>query len=62
MLIDHQVKWMIWEASPNKATAVKLKSMGVKSLVFDPCGNAPHQGDFLTVMQQNIRNLRSAFQ
>jgi zinc transport system substrate-binding protein len=62
MLIDHPVKWMIWEASPNKATAVKLKSMGVKSLVFDPCGNAPHQGDFLTVMQQNIRNLRSAFQ
>ena len=36
--------------------------MGVNSLVFDPCGNAPNQGDFLTVMQQNILNLKSALQ
>ena len=59
-LIDHPAKWMVWETDPDQATAVKLKSMGVKSLVFDPCGNAPNQGDFLTVMQQNIRNLKSA--
>jgi zinc transport system substrate-binding protein len=61
-LIDHPAKWMVWEAQPNPATVVKLKSMGVNSLVFDPCGNAPKQGDFLTVMQQNILNLKSALQ
>jgi zinc transport system substrate-binding protein len=61
MLIEHPAKWMVWEAEPDQATAVKLKSMGVKSLVFDPCGNAPNRGDFLTVMQQNVRNLKSAF-
>jgi zinc transport system substrate-binding protein len=60
-LIDHPAKWMVWEAAPDKATVAKLKFMGVKSLVFDPCANAPNQGDFLMVMKQNIRNLKSAF-
>jgi zinc transport system substrate-binding protein len=61
-LTYHPAKWMVWEANPNQATVVKLKSMGVNSLVFDPCGNAPDQGDFLTVMQQNILNLKKALQ
>ena len=34
---------------------------GFDSLVFDPCGNAPDQGDFLSVMRQNIENLKLAF-
>jgi zinc transport system substrate-binding protein len=40
----------------------KLQTLGVQSLVFDPCGNTPEQGDFLSVMQQNVENLRQAFQ
>jgi zinc transport system substrate-binding protein len=40
----------------------KLQTLGVQSLVFDPCGNTPEQGDFLSVMQQNVVNLRQAFQ
>ena len=60
-LTYHPAKWMVWESAPDQATVVKLKSMGVKSLVFDPCGNAPNRGDFLTVMQQNVRNLKYAF-
>lgn len=60
MFINHPAKWMVWEAAPDQAIAARLKIMGVNSVVFDPCGNAPHQGDFLTVMQQNIQNLKSA--
>ena len=29
----------------------------LNSLVFDPCGNVPEKGDFLTKMQQNAENL-----
>jgi len=49
------------ELSTQAATVDKLRSLGVQSLVFDPCGNAPDQGDFLSVMQQNVVNLQQAF-
>ena len=54
-------KWMIWEGNPIKEPVVKLKSMGINSLVFDPCGNVPDQGDFLSVMWKNVENLKPAF-
>ena len=62
ILRNHPAKWMIWEGEPNPDSVDKLKSMGVKSLVFDPSGNVPDQGDFLSVMKQNVENLRVAFQ
>ncbi len=62
MLVSHPANWMVWEAALDKAIAARLKIMGVNSIVFDPCGKTPHQGDFLTVMQQNILNLKIAFQ
>jgi zinc transport system substrate-binding protein len=62
MLAKHPAKWMIWEGDPLPESVEKLKSMDVSSLVFDPCGNKPDQGDFLTVMKQNIENLKKAFQ
>jgi len=31
------------------------------SAVFDPCGNVPAEGDFLSVMQQNVMNLEAVF-
>jgi zinc transport system substrate-binding protein len=62
LLKGHPAKWMIWEGEPMKDSVQKLKSIGVNSLVFDPCGNAPDQGDFLTVMHQNVQNLILAFE
>jgi zinc transport system substrate-binding protein len=61
ILTKHPAKWMIWEGEPMSESVDKLQTMGVKSLVFDPCGNTPEQGDFLSVMQQNIANLKQAF-
>lgn len=61
ILKNHPAKWMIWEDAPNPDAVEKLKSMGIGSVVFDPCGNLPDQGDFLTVMNQNVENLRMAF-
>jgi zinc transport system substrate-binding protein len=61
ILRGHPAKWMIWEGKPMQASVDKLESAGIKSLVFDPCGNVPDQGDFLGVMRQNVENLRAAF-
>ncbi len=52
---------MIWEGEPERASLARLKSMGMDSLIFDPCGNIPEKGDFLSVMWQNIESLKQAF-
>ncbi len=62
ILTNHPAKWMIWEGKPMQASVEKLKSAGVSSLVFDPSGNVPRQGDFLSVMHENVENLKAAFQ
>ena len=61
ILKDHPARWMIWEGKPKQTVVDQLKSMGINSLVFDPCGNVPEQGDFLSVMQQNVKNLKAIF-
>ena len=61
ILKQHPARWMIWEGEPVRASVDKLKTLGVDSLVFDPCGNVPARGDFMTVMQRNVEDLRRAF-
>ena len=61
LLTTHQAIWMIWESAPIKSSVDILKAMGIQSAVFDPCGNVPPEGDFLTVMQQNVINLEPVF-
>jgi len=61
ILKEHPAQWMIWEGKPMKESAEKLKTIGVDSLVFDPCGNIPDQRDFLSVMRQNVENLKPVF-
>ena len=62
VLKKHPAKWMIWEGNPMKQSVERLHTNGVDSLVFDPSGNTPDQGDFLDVMKQNVENLKPAFQ
>jgi zinc transport system substrate-binding protein len=61
ILKDHPAKWMIWEGEPIKESVERLQAIGIKSLVFDPCGNAPDQGDFMSKMQQNVENFKAVF-
>ncbi|MBT8369957.1 MAG: metal ABC transporter substrate-binding protein [Deltaproteobacteria bacterium] len=60
ILKQHPAQWMIWEGKPVQASVDILKTLGVDSLVFDPCGNVPDQGDFMTLMRENVENLRKA--
>lgn len=61
LVADHPAKWMIWEGEPMEDTVKRLDEAGVKSAVFDPCGNAPDEGDFLSVMKSNIEELKRVF-
>jgi zinc transport system substrate-binding protein len=57
---EHPAKIMLWEAEPDRAIARKLIEQGVSSVVFDPCGNRPDEGDWLSVIQANISRLGRA--
>jgi zinc transport system substrate-binding protein len=61
ILKDHPAKWMIWEGEPVEESGERLQAVGMQSVVFDPCGNEPDQGDFMSVMRQNVQNLKAAF-
>jgi len=61
ILKEHPAAWMIWERKPMTGSLEGLQAIGIDSLVFDPCGNTPAQGDFLSVMRQNVENMESAF-
>jgi len=57
ILTEHPARWMLWEAEPLRATADRLEGRGIKSVVYNPCGNVPEHSDFLTVMKSNLANL-----
>jgi zinc transport system substrate-binding protein len=58
---EHPAAWMIWEDEPLPESVERLKEIGIQSVVFNPCGNRPDEGDFMTVMKSNIENVRLIF-
>jgi zinc transport system substrate-binding protein len=61
LLRTHPARWMIWEGQPDQATVVELAKRDVSCVVFEPCGNAPEEGDFLSVMRRNVANLENVY-
>ena len=61
LLKEHPATWMIWEGAPLPETAARLKTVGVESVVFDPCGNTPEGSDYFATMKQNIMNLEQVY-
>lgn len=51
-------KWMIWEAEPQEEIQARLAMMGVRCLVFPPCGNRPAEGDYLQSMRASLQSLQ----
>ena len=60
MLAHAPASWMIWEDTPLPETVERLETVGIRSVVFDPCANAPDGGDYLSVMKMNLGSLRAA--
>ncbi|MGI9341976.1 MAG: metal ABC transporter substrate-binding protein [Gammaproteobacteria bacterium] len=61
-LMDHPAQILIWEGEPLPETVAELSTWAVDSVVMNPCGNRPAQGDYLTVMKENIANLSAAIE
>jgi zinc transport system substrate-binding protein len=61
LISTHTSQWMIWERNPLPTSVEKLEAIGIQSTVFDPCGNQPPEGNFLSIMQDNISKLESIF-
>ncbi len=62
LLKNHPAKWMIWEGEPNSQSVEQLQSLGIDSVIFNSAGNVPENGNFLSIMDQNVESLKRAFQ
>ena len=57
LLEVHPAGIMLWEGEPMDEAKTKLAEKGIQSIVFDPCGNRPSVGDYLSVMESNLHGL-----
>lgn len=58
---QHPARRMFWEAQPKQKIVKRLQSFAVHSVVLQTCANRPEKGDFMSIMTENIQNLRLAF-
>jgi len=58
---SHPAGWMLWEGDPDGENVRRLEEIGLRSTVFDPCGNRPADGDLLSVMTKNADNMDRLF-
>ena len=49
---------MLWEDDPLQEVESKILDSGIDVKVFNPCGNMPSDGDFLSIMRDNIEALK----
>jgi len=61
LLETHEGYWMIWNTEPGEDTRKELRKRGVGNIVFDPCANKPAEGDYLTVMKENVKQMDKMF-
>ena len=45
---------MLWEGEPLEETRRRLEQAGLTVAVYELCGNRPRDGDWLSVMQNNV--------
>ena len=51
-------EFMIWEDVPMAEIEEALTERNISIIVLRPCGNSPVNGDFLSVMQENVNNFK----
>jgi hypothetical protein len=60
VLREHPAKIMIWESDPLPETRQRLMKFGIDSVVLQPGGNRPPEGDLLDLLQKGIAALEGA--
>ena len=61
LLPEHPARWMVWESTPLPSVEARLEEMGIRSVVLDPGGSASTEGDWLTIMDENVDRLGAAW-
>ena len=61
IVTSNDARYMIWEGAPVEAIRLKLESLGIHYSVFNVCDNKPSEGDFLSIMHQNLTDLEQFF-
>lgn len=56
---ENKVPFMIWEQNPSAKTIKELEQHGVSSVVLNPLGAKPAEGDFLTEMGRQLDKLET---
>lgn len=61
LLAEHPATAMLWEGEPipEAVELIASEDYALRSVVVDPCGNRPEEGDFLGVMRENVVALES---
>ncbi len=57
LLKNHPAESIIWEGEPLVASVERLKKLGIIGQVFSPCFAKPEDGDFISVMSTNLKNM-----
>ena len=57
LLQAHPARIMLWEAEPLPTVRAQLLKRGITVVVFQPMGNRPLEGDFTSLMAENIAGL-----
>ena len=57
LLEEFPARWVVWEDEPSPDMVAALDQRGVAALVFEPVANKPTDGDYLSIMQENLARL-----
>lgn len=60
LLENHQSRMMLWEDEPMPEINRILKEKEILVSVFKPCGNRQPGGDFISIMEDNIQELKGS--
>ncbi|MDX1333793.1 MAG: metal ABC transporter substrate-binding protein [Robiginitalea sp.] len=55
---DHDIQYLIWEATPLPESVQQLQERGIQSAVIELMGGRPESADFLEGMRQNLETLQ----
>lgn len=60
LLKENPSSLMLWEGEPTATTQKELANRNIKVVVFDPLGNQPAEGDYLSGMKKNLERLKNS--
>ena len=61
LVAGQPTRWFVWTSEPSPANRALLEARGIESVVFDPAGARPTDGDYLDVLDRNVDAVRRIY-